>query len=119
MSSPGIYAHARLSGQAGNVTDGLGNLQEMIKKAPTLVEDEIKANILPGSGISAEMLPAFLEQLPDIDEIHLSASEAIMSFTGPVVDRGAELGFGDGRLWNLNEDKLRRVFQILSDLQDT
>ena len=106
------------SGQAGNVTDGLRKLQELVKCASTHGPPDSIIQILPGSGINPDMLPDFLERLPDITEIHLSASEAAMTHTGPVVDRGAELGFGDGRVWTLNEEKLRRVFQILSDLQD-
>ena len=110
----------RYSGQAKNVTEGLNKLQYMIKMAPSIVHHSPqRPSILPGSGINADMLRDFLEQLPDIEEIHLSASEAVMSFAGPAVDRGAELGFGDRRTWELNEEKLRRVFQILSDLQDT
>jgi hypothetical protein len=64
------------------------------------------------------MLPDFFAQLPALTEIHLSASEASSRFSGPTVVRGEELGFGDGRVWGVNEDKLRRVFRIVRDLQD-
>lgn len=65
------------------------------------------------------MLPAFLDALPDLDEVHLSASEALVDPSRAAsISRGNELGFGDGMVWQVSEDKLKRVFQLVHDLQD-
>jgi hypothetical protein len=75
-------------------------------------------NALPGSGIDAGMLPRFLELLPDLQEIHLTASEVVDDeLAGHSGVAGAAFGFGEPKRWRMNEDKLKAVFQVIDDLQ--
>lgn len=80
------------------------------------IEHNIKP--LPGSGINADMLPGFLEQLPTLKEIHLTASEVVKDdHAGRAGEKGAVFGFGEPKIWRMNEDKLRAVFQVIDALQ--
>jgi hypothetical protein len=79
-------------------------------------EENIKP--LPASGINAEMLPGFFDLLPGLEEIHLTASEVVEdAHAGESGDKGAGFGFGEPKLWRMNEDKLRAVFRVIDELQ--
>jgi copper homeostasis protein CutC len=75
-----------------------------------------RPSILPGSGLNPDNLPDFLRQLPDLKEIHLTASHVIDDPKSPRPDVGLKLGFGDNEVWAMNEDKLRAVFKVIDDL---
>lgn len=104
------------SGHGRNVVDGIQELRALSAGQPSSSDNQVA--ILPGSGIHGEMLPDFLSHLPNIMEIHLSASEAIDEEVDWSGDRGKELGFGSGKVWRLNREKLKSAFQAIVDLQD-
>jgi hypothetical protein len=80
------------------------------------IEHNIKA--LPASGINADMLPGFLEILSGLEEIHLTASEIVDDVAAGDSGRvGAHFGFGEPKIWRMNEEKLRAVFQVIDELQ--
>jgi copper homeostasis protein CutC len=70
--------------------------------------------ILPGSGLNAEVLPAFLNELPLLTEIHLTASELVDDRVPD--ENGLMEGFGGQKVWRMNEDKLWGVFAIIDEL---
>jgi copper homeostasis protein CutC len=82
-------------------------------------------SILPGSGINADNIHDLLRELPNLTEIHLTASEAIATDHGRdhpdsgLDDDLARFGFGPDQLWTLNEDKIRAVFEIIDDVGRT
>lgn len=98
------------------MTEGLPELQAL--SAAHAESSANRVSILPGSGINGDMLPDFLSRLPLITEIHLSASEAVDEASGRAKDRGVELGFGNGKVWALSEQKLKSAFQAVFDMQD-
>jgi copper homeostasis protein CutC len=71
-------------------------------------------DILPGGGINADNLADLLDGLPRLTEIHLTASEAVDDRASRSVERFMEkYGFGQGKIWKMNEEKLRAVFAII------
>jgi len=73
--------------------------------------------ILPASGLNGDNLAKFMADVPDITEIHLTASEAVDDGQSMVLqEKNLILGFGGNQIWKVNEDKLRAVFKIIDDL---
>ena len=84
-----------------------------------------KIMLLPGSGINATNLMDLLRELPDLTEIHLTASEAIAvsgeemnnGMHGSLDDDMVKFGFGMNQIWTMNESKIRAVFEIVDDIR--
>ena len=84
-----------------------------------------KIMLLPGSGINATNLMDLLRELPDLTEIHLTASEAIAvsdeemknGMHGSLDDDMVIFGFGMNRIWTMNDSKIRAVFEIVDDIR--
>ena len=73
--------------------------------------------ILPGSGLNGLNLPGFLAQVPEVTEIHLTASE-IVGDGQPMAlqEKSLKMGFGGYHLWMMSKEKLRAVFKVIDDL---
>lgn len=72
--------------------------------------------ILPGSGINAANLPDFLDNVTTVNEIHLTASDAVPDdLPEPGTRHGLveKYGFGQAKIWQMNEEKLRAVFAVV------
>lgn len=75
--------------------------------------------ILPGAGINADSLKTLLWMLPDLAEIHLTASSAVAveeiktGMCGTLEGSMQTKGFGLNQIWTMDEEKLRAVFEVI------
>ena len=75
--------------------------------------------ILPGAGINADSLKTLLWRLPNLSEIHLTASSAVAvdevktGMYGTLESSMETKGFGLDEIWTMDEGKLRAVFEVI------
>lgn len=76
-----------------------------------------RPKILPGSGLNGDNLAKFLTDVPELTEIHLTASDAVDDgHSMHLQEKNLMMGFGGNQVWKMNKEKLRAVFKIVDDL---
>ncbi|GFZ48704.1 hypothetical protein JCM24511_06453 [Saitozyma sp. JCM 24511] len=104
------------SGHSRTALEGAWTLNELVESTRYLstLPDHREITITLASGINDENLSTLRKLVPNLQEIHLSASGAWMPEMSFSLAKGAQLGFGSGEEWRIERDRVRRVWEAVT-----
>ncbi|ORY33462.1 copper homeostasis protein CutC [Naematelia encephala] len=118
-SIPGI-TRILTSGHARTAPQGAQQLNHLITWVSAAHERDPgrgRLTILPGSGIGPTTISEIKERTPNLHEVHLTASSAVVLSDTEINRRGEELGFGN-EAWAMDGLKLRSVWEVVKDWEE-
>jgi copper homeostasis protein CutC len=102
----------RPSGHTKTALFGTSELSDLLTHANDPKHPR-KIVIVPASGINASNVPHLREQVPGMEEVHLSSSRAAKGVSGAAVEKGVEMGFGGDEVWKMDGERLREFWQVI------